>query len=86
MPETCLFGITDEETWSFHSSLMIRETLFLAQKRIGWLGRRPPIVSIWKNVVNKTVAYEKLVYSIRKYPNKFLKIWGLWCDSPLASY
>lgn len=85
-PVVCLFGILDEELWSHHDRIMLRETLFFARKTIAlrWMDRRPPRLNIWKNLVNKAVMYEKLVFTHRRCPSKFAKVWDSWRLSPLT--
>lgn len=93
-PDVCLFNITDEDSWSYHSRIMIRESLFLARKTIAlrWMDKRPPRIVIWKNLVNKNVLFEKVVYAHRHGPGEAgLIIWswrgffchnmGLWLDN-----
>lgn len=85
-PVVCLFGILDEEVWPHHTRIMLRETLFFAQKTIAlrWMDRRPPRLHIWKNLINKAMLYEKLVYIHRRCPTKFDKVWDPWRLSPLT--
>lgn len=87
-PLVWLFGILDEELWSQYTRIMLRESLFLARKTIAlrWIDRRPPRLNIWKNLVNNSIMYEKLVYVNRRGTSKFFKIWDSWRLSPLTLY
>lgn len=87
-PEVCLFGILDEEVWSHHTRVFLRETLFLARKAIAlrWMGDRRPSLSQWRNLVNLVIPLNSIIYKHRGCPSKFDKVWGLWCQSPLTLY
>lgn len=86
-PVVCLFGILDDETWPHNRRILLREILFFARETIAlrWMDGRSPHLNIWRNLVNKAMLYERLVYVHRRCPSKFAKVWDPGRLSPLTS-
>lgn len=82
--EVFVLGLLKVEEWSEYNRIMLQERLFMARKQISlrWMQPMVPTTNQWIRAVNQIIPYEKIMYEHREIPNKYYKIWDLWCNSP----
>lgn len=81
-----MLGLLEVEEWSEYNRIMLQETLFMALKQIAlrWMQPLTPAINQWIRAVNQIIPYEKIMYEHREVPNKYYKIWDMWCSFPMT--
>ncbi|OCT99708.1 hypothetical protein XELAEV_18005491mg [Xenopus laevis] len=80
-PKTHILAIIQDLKLNQYQSLL--EALLLAKRIItqNWRNIAAlPTFPTWKQVMQDTCSIEQLMYTKRKVPTKFNKIWGSWPD------
>ncbi|XP_072012556.1 peroxisomal membrane protein PEX14 isoform X1 [Engystomops pustulosus] len=83
-PSVCLLGIINEVINGHYDKIFFRFVLYYARKVVvmTWKDQEPPPLKRWILLINSVIPHYRSLYTNRKCPQKFDRIWSRWCATP----